>query len=386
MAIEFGCPACKAVLRVPDDAANQKGRCPSCRQKIRVPPIPREAAAPAPKMAIEFTCPRCQAVIRSPAEAAGQKGHCPQCQGKIRVPEALSSQPAHAMPPVKEGTFFGLDALAAAVSESESFDVGIRVDTDTPHVRKASRSSFGLLIGIPIVVLLVIVGVGAWVLFQPKLDLGSKLTAVELKARTLAPMALAPDVFAGYAKPIRALRKCLENEPIRIASSVLEMEIRTKEADLVASLTAGEEMSLYRVDTRSEPRLGEYLKEHGEELDAPRQELLQSTAREFLETVGQRCYRESSSNQEFIKYRNPIGFYGSVKALGYHVHATVGSEAYPCVREGAGLLYFVLPRGVKSFQIVSRDPADTEVRFPGKYTVHVVPETAKATKATRKTN
>lgn len=381
MAIEFGCPACKAVLRVPDDAANQKGRCPNCRQKIRVPQIPREAAAPAPKMAIEFSCPRCQAVIRSPAEAAGQKGQCPQCHGRIRVPEALAAQPSRAMPAVQEGTYFGLNALAAAASESDSFDFGIRVDSDTPRARKTSVGVGSiLLVVIPSVLLLAIVAAGAWILLNRELDLGSKLTAVELKARTLAPMALAPDVFAGYAKPIRALRKCLENEPIRIASSVLEMEIRTKEADLVASLSAGEEMSLYRVDTRSEPKLTDYLNEHGDELDAPRETLLQNTAREFLETVAQRCYRESASNQEFIKYRNPIGFYGSVKALGYHVHATVGSEAYPCVREGAGLLYFVLPKGVKTFQIVSRDPEGTEVRFPGKYTMHVVPEAAKAPK------
>ena len=37
MAIEFSCPFCKAIIRVPDNAGGGKGRCPKCATRISVP-------------------------------------------------------------------------------------------------------------------------------------------------------------------------------------------------------------------------------------------------------------------------------------------------------------------------------------------------------------
>lgn len=382
MAIEFGCPACKAVLRVPDDAAGQKGRCPTCSQKIRVPELPPEATAVASmtSMAIEFLCPRCRAVIRSPAEAAGQRGLCPQCQGKIQIPEAPRS-PAVNPAPVAEETFLGLSDADGA-GEGSSFDVGLRVGEAgaAPRGRRTAPPFAVPMVIVSVAALLVIVAIGAWVLLQQADDLGDKLTGVELQARELAPMRAEPTVFGEYARPIRAFRKCLEGDPVLVVSDKLEMEIRTEEEDLTVMIAAGEETSLYRVNTRSEPKLVTFLDKQVRELNEPRLALIKKTAPEFLQTLATRCERGTASSKEFIQYRNSIGFAACVKGMGFHVQAAVGGELFPCVREGDGLLYFVLPRAVKTFEIVPRNAPDSPIRFPGRFTVHVSRETPKQAK------
>lgn len=48
MAIEFICPQCASVIRVPDEASGKKGSCPTCRTKLIVPTIeiPAESSPP----------------------------------------------------------------------------------------------------------------------------------------------------------------------------------------------------------------------------------------------------------------------------------------------------------------------------------------------------
>ncbi len=47
MAIEFHCPYCTAVIRVPDSVAGRKGRCPKCDTLLIIPTVERPAQ-PAP--------------------------------------------------------------------------------------------------------------------------------------------------------------------------------------------------------------------------------------------------------------------------------------------------------------------------------------------------
>jgi DNA-directed RNA polymerase subunit RPC12/RpoP len=53
-------------------------------------------------MAIEFRCPDCQQLLRVPDDSAGKNARCPQCSSRARVPEA--SQPASppASPPLEQ--------------------------------------------------------------------------------------------------------------------------------------------------------------------------------------------------------------------------------------------------------------------------------------------
>src|SRR5262245_22205852 len=48
--IEFKCPSCDVLLRIPDEKAGKSARCPKCREPIRAPaPAPAAQPKPAPK-------------------------------------------------------------------------------------------------------------------------------------------------------------------------------------------------------------------------------------------------------------------------------------------------------------------------------------------------
>lgn len=47
MAIQFQCPTCDAVVKVPDSAAGKIGRCPKCDKRVQIPNVAPPAAPPA---------------------------------------------------------------------------------------------------------------------------------------------------------------------------------------------------------------------------------------------------------------------------------------------------------------------------------------------------
>ena len=52
-------------------------------------------------MPIEFVCPGCRNVLRVPDEHAGKQARCPECQLVSQIPlVAVDGQPLHAEPPV----------------------------------------------------------------------------------------------------------------------------------------------------------------------------------------------------------------------------------------------------------------------------------------------
>jgi hypothetical protein len=96
MAIEFSCPQCTAVIRVPDAASGKKGSCPTCQTKLIVPtiqiPDPAQQVAEPPAPVIQPPAP-----IETPlfpfAEPAAPQPAAPQ--QPIAQPPA-SQQPAPA--------------------------------------------------------------------------------------------------------------------------------------------------------------------------------------------------------------------------------------------------------------------------------------------------
>ena len=48
MAIQFNCPSCGAMIRVPDNASGKKGTCPQCSEKLLVPVVVQAATVAAP--------------------------------------------------------------------------------------------------------------------------------------------------------------------------------------------------------------------------------------------------------------------------------------------------------------------------------------------------
>ena len=96
MPIEFKCPSCAAMIRVPEIHAGRKGHCPSCREMVRIPATGASNSSAIDKVKgssgvnasgfITFDCPSCTKRTGFPTALAGTAAPCPICQAQIMVP------------------------------------------------------------------------------------------------------------------------------------------------------------------------------------------------------------------------------------------------------------------------------------------------------------
>lgn len=94
--IEYQCPHCATVLKIPDEQAGFPGECSHCKGRITVPfPIPNLAPrvlknADGPSRSdtqrIRCECPHCGKELSIRQENAGKKGNCNRCGGLLTVP------------------------------------------------------------------------------------------------------------------------------------------------------------------------------------------------------------------------------------------------------------------------------------------------------------
>lgn len=127
MPIEFSCPSCHQLVRMPDAVAGKKGCCPNCNGIVHIPkestanvePKPAPHPTPEPKKkqrfktesdlkpapvkpaptaagAMDFRCPKCGHGVKTPAIAAGMLGECPKCKSVIQIPKTSQAAPRRA--------------------------------------------------------------------------------------------------------------------------------------------------------------------------------------------------------------------------------------------------------------------------------------------------
>ena len=92
--IEFPCPKCSQPVRTPVSAAGKKGKCPSCGEVVQIPHEspsgPQAEVKPSAK--IQFRCPGCQKLLRMPANVAGKKVKCPACSAVLSIPSSTKKK------------------------------------------------------------------------------------------------------------------------------------------------------------------------------------------------------------------------------------------------------------------------------------------------------
>ena len=89
MPIEFVCESCARLLRVPDGSQGAQCQCPACKAIVEIPD-PRSVGmvevgspqqrSPAATRQLQIACPRCHAGLRCDASLLGTKGQCRQCK------------------------------------------------------------------------------------------------------------------------------------------------------------------------------------------------------------------------------------------------------------------------------------------------------------------
>lgn len=362
MAIEFNCPYCSAIIRVPDSAAGGKGKCPRCTRRITVPKTSQLRTAPKPP-AEEL------GVFGSPEpEPPGQLDASAPVTFAAAGPEAVSDEP--------------FDFLASPASTPGAFPV------DTPRrplpqgsvsSKLKKKKSGGLMI--PVIFGLILCGVVGWYVWQ---NYQTERLVGELTAQTGANLELPPaEVETGTLKQspdeVKGVLERLEKSPIRIPSTLMSVQIGAKKRALSITVNSGPDTTFYRVDMNN-PALAIYRKNHAFELEAARAEEVEQYGSEFIAEYV-RVMDKKSGASSLTDFRNKFALPALVRGLGHQVVAVAGQTTYPCVYEdGESGLYFLMPPDLQKFEVIGRKHSNGRTVFPGKYQVTVSGELKSASR------
>ena len=355
-------------------------------------------------MAIEFNCPYCSAMIRVPDSAGGGKGKCPRCARRITVPKVsvkdapkldsgeadLFAPPGfvQAAPAVTDDP----DAIVFATAEPEAAPAA-PVDQFSPApwapgqlpveparqvprpgsvASKLKRKPGGGAWLIPVGIGLVLCGILGWFLWQQYQSerLVGELTAMTSSGVDLPPAEINISLFKQSPEEMKVVMAELERVPVPISSEVMRVQFGATKNAVTVRLSPGPQTQFYRVDIQGNPGLSKYLKSHTRHLEQLREaELEQATtdfANEYLQVLAKKADKSALN-----PFRNSLALPALVRGLGHQVEAVYGRTAYPCVYEDRdGGLYFLLPRGAEGFEIIGRKRHGNVV-FSGTYHVTV---------------
>ena len=336
MAIEFHCPYCTAVMRVPDEFASKQGRCPKCDTIVIVPDVrPPEMAA-----------------------AGSSPGEVPAAGAQ--VPLTAESPPADSAQSMQ--VFPGLDT-----------ESGLASVTRTLKKRKRRRGPQRVwMVGVPAIFFLLLLAAISWYTVSRLPTLNGELSALILKESEL-PERLIPWSIAGQLSDDEqaTLRYELELAPEVFISSQLRCAMLATDEGLAVSLRTTDETSWYVVDPGTHPALLLWLRKNRTQLETQRNIRLQQTFRQYcqdklLVIEGQAALIDPE------KYRNSLGLEACCEGFGSVVEAVVRNRFVRCGYEDAsGRLYFCLPRGVTNFQLRGKEFSDGSKPFAGQFDVAV---------------
>ncbi len=374
MAIEFNCPYCSAVIRVPDNAAGGKGRCPKCSTRLSVPKVsapkasapnvaaPRRSAPPPGEPGILFAAP--------PAEESQFKltdaGPAVDDSPSIAFAESGLDGPRE---PDPAAPFEFPDASEPEAAEPT--DVTVR--TPIRPKRSLARTLGRGLWLIPVLLGLILAAGFGWFAWQ---EYGSERLIGEFTAETADELDLPPLLIEKFSikqpsEDVQAVLIDLEKSPVPLTSSLMQVQFRGSSRGVLVQLNAGQATRFYRVEVGDNKPLAKYLGKHAADFEQRRMTEIEREATAFA--IEYRKVIAKKADQNSLKdFRNTLALPALVRGLGHQIVATHGRTIYPCVYEDReGALYFLLPPDAKSFEISGREDGNRNVLFPGRYMVQV---------------
>ncbi len=314
-------------------------------------------------MAIQFNCPYCTAMIRVPDSAAGKQGACPKCATKLIVPKVGPAAAQKPKPP---------DYSPPPDGPPPALDLPDEPDTaDAPSMarvaRRRGRSKSSNLI-FPIALFCVVMGVLAYFLLQPAPKMEGELTAEFLPDFKIPPASIDNDSLnltdAQAASTMDEMKRFPPNA-VRI-SDWFEMEFRPSDQGLQVVM----EGKVFRVPTSKYPEIEKFIEKHADEITKQRNSEYRKAAKRFV--ADWKSFRDQEVPFNTTEYREPLGCNRLTKIMGYTLAAKIGPRFYRCVHEtNNGDLYFLLPKATKSFLLVGREMPNGKPLFPGRYKVTV---------------
>lgn len=370
MAIQFHCPSCEALIRVPDTAAGKKGTCPRCNEKLMVPNVAGADVAPQPSVS---TSPSMQAGGRQaeqPTLEFGPSSGLPELAPLTDSPFPDVTAPQ--TPPTADSPF-GLPPLVAQSTRSISLE----------QRKKARRQkhSLGNWI-VPAVCVLGFIGVLAWYAWSSQPRLEGTLTAQTVHDLEVQP-ALIPGSLSGLnERDLGEVLRHLRAEPASWSSTISRITLTGIDDGVEVSIRNGSAAHFVSVLPAQSPALVEYIKQHSDELEKPRLASIQKHA-PALFSAWKRQIDKHEQITDQKTHRDLVALPSLVSGLGYHLEAIVNDNIYPCVYEDdSGTLYFLLPNASKSFKLQGRKVAGG-VHVPANFSVKITGSTT-ATSTSRK--
>lgn len=419
MAIEFHCPECNSLIRVPDNASGKKGTCPSCRVKLRVPkvevpdpsaglpaqPVEPTPVTPEPEPSDPEIPPRPDFMPPPPAAAQPSvqtpvpvQPTFPQAPALVpgapafpQAPVGPAAQfpgPPDAAPPVQPGApqfpappgqaapaqpdapqFPGAPggAIVPAVAASQSVSRQAR--------RLARRKKGGLLF--PIICGLILAGGLGWMYLNLGPDIDGERVAYSQTGAMMRPKVLSPSLVDLQTEIVTTVLTHFEEDPLTLRTKFVETRFtKADEGGLQIQILTGSESRFVRFPIDADLR--SWYNSNVEDLEEPRRTNLGKSLKDFF-TDQDVAIRNQSGVENPLQYRDDVGLTGCVGGLGYHVEAIVGSSPFRCVFEDDGNLYFLIPVNREKFKIVGRSVNKNGPKlFPGEYEVTIVPDRKKS--------
>ncbi len=352
-------------------------------------------------MAIQFECPHCSAVIRVPDDSGGKAGKCPQCQTQLLVPQiqvppasqhddaevkTAVSPNSQIEPPTRTGSA-GLSEPVTPTFDPPPPGLSIEQSANAPafepmlpmsqptvarrYKRIRRRKSSGMLI--PIMFGSILVGTTAFFYLQKTPKLEGELTADAVDFPDLAPALVDPQMAAASAEAVELVLNALADSPERFDTALVEMQFRGTTKGVEVTISPARHTAFFRVNIKRDAGLMDYYEEHGRELSDYQSAQLKTAATDFFETWAESIQESVPIDRDdMLKYRDRVGLNVLVNGMGFHVIAIVGKTSYRCVYEGDDYLYFMLPKDTTRFKLTGRGFNDVTVMFPGNYTVKVI--------------
>jgi hypothetical protein len=138
-------------------------------------------------------------------------------------------------------------------------------------------------------------------------------------------------------------------------------------------LTAGPESQWYVVDPTTSKPLALWLKKERSQLNQRRLSTMKTSLVSYCRDKLTQMRGEPIAI-DVVSVRDNVGINACGGAFSSVIEAIAGNRLVPCAYEDdQGMIYFCLPKGTLSFQIVGRTFADQSKPFSGEYTVVVTP-------------
>ncbi len=371
MAIEFNCPYCSAMIRVPDSAGGGKGKCPRCARRITVPKVSVKAA---PKLdngeGDLFAPPGFDDAGPPEQRATKAPGFAPVAPAVPDDPDAIVF--ASAEPEVDPAAPVDLFTPAPRAPGQLHVEPARQLSRPGSIASKLKRKKSGGSWLIPVGFGLVLCGAVGWFLWQQYQveRLSGELTAETASGLELPPAEINLAMFKQSPSEMKEVLAELEKAPVPISSELMRVQFSATKKAMTVRLNSGPQTEFYRVAVSDDPALINYRKNHTLKLEESREEELTRAATDFADEY-QRVIDKKADKSALNPFRNSLALPALVRGLGHQVEAVYGRSAYPCVYEDRdGGLYFLLPPGAKGFEITGRKH-NGRVAFAGKYQVKV---------------